>query len=395
MSSDGSGSAGKSGIPSWQNAPDSGHERDGIVSEKSNSAAALDAQASAASNHQQRASNNGLLLDQALKFLKDPSVQHAPPEKKVAFLESKGLSAGSITEALTHITDDSPLPPGSSASATSAKTTPETAPARLASQYITKEEASPIIVYPEFLIKPQKPPPLITVHRLLNTVYVACGAAALIYGTTKYLLEPMIDNLTSARHEFAKHSHSQLDELNRKLGEIVSVESLERRLKDRSGIDNGDAASITESLESDPNELYHRDFGTQTSPRAAASDTSSSTEGDGFNLTSDSESVDEQSLQLLKIKTRLEELRTGYDQDEQPTCAEIFTVAGLLNEHLESLAYPTDSYIGIYSGGEGGKKDEDEITRVKAEIRGVKGVLLSARNFKAPTRGFPVPSTES
>ena len=32
-------------------------------------------------------------------------------------------------------------------------------------------------------------------------------------------------------------------------------------------------------------------------------------------------------------------------------------------------------------GGLPGK--EDEITRVKAEIRGVKGVLLSARNFPA------------
>jgi len=36
------------------------------------------------------------LLDQASKFLEDPTIRDAPREKKVAFLESKGVKAGDI-----------------------------------------------------------------------------------------------------------------------------------------------------------------------------------------------------------------------------------------------------------------------------------------------------------
>ena len=43
------------------------------------------------------------------------------------------------------------------------------------------------------------------------------------------------------------------------------------------------------------------------------------------------------------------------------------------------------SMAGAGSGN--GSERDDEIARVKAEIRGVKGVLLSARNFPAGGRG--------
>ncbi|KAJ3123563.1 peroxisomal membrane protein pex14 [Nowakowskiella sp. JEL0407] len=57
------------------------------------------------------------LLSNAVKFLKDPKVQSSPLTKKISFLESKGLTASEIEEALTlSKTDSQPAEyPGSTA----------------------------------------------------------------------------------------------------------------------------------------------------------------------------------------------------------------------------------------------------------------------------------------
>lgn len=207
----------------------------------------------------------------------------------------------------------------------------------------------------------------------------------------------MTDNLTAARHEFAEHSRTQVDELNRKLGEVVTADPSHDvgRLKSaKDGNDDDDAASVAGSVDSDPTELFHRDFGTQTLPPPTDFDaSSSSSDGDDNDPSSISSPTDTQTSQLTRIKSLLSDLRSDYDTDEQSTCAEISTIVRVLNEQLESLAYPVHSYSSIYGGlDSGGKKEDDEIARIKAEIRGVKGVLLSARNFKAPTRGFVGPN---
>jgi hypothetical protein len=63
-------------------------------------------------------------------------------------------------------------------------------------------------------------------------------------------------------------------------------------------------------------------------------------------------------------------------------------VIGVLREYLDGLAYVTPTYgfggVGSYAGTAGEK--DDEISRVKAGIRGVKGVLLSARSFPGGVR---------
>lgn len=45
---------------------------------------------------EQQASESSSLLEQAARFLDDPTIRDAPREKKVAFLESKGVSAEDI-----------------------------------------------------------------------------------------------------------------------------------------------------------------------------------------------------------------------------------------------------------------------------------------------------------
>jgi peroxin-14 len=50
------------------------------------------------------------LVDNAIKFLRDPKVQEASLAKKTAFLESKGLTNSEIEEALSKATNNSSAP---------------------------------------------------------------------------------------------------------------------------------------------------------------------------------------------------------------------------------------------------------------------------------------------
>lgn len=47
-------------------------------------------------------------ISAAIKFLSDPKVQSAPLAKRIAFLESKGLSQSEIQEALAKVNGNAP-----------------------------------------------------------------------------------------------------------------------------------------------------------------------------------------------------------------------------------------------------------------------------------------------
>src|SRR5271170_1170687 len=102
---------------------------------------------------------------------------------------------------------------------TSARQSSEPSPPPLAQ---TTRDVPPIITYPEFLITPTQPAPLITARRLLGTLYLFGGLSALLYGTNHYLITPMIANLTTARHELARTAQGNLDKLIVKLQGVVS-----------------------------------------------------------------------------------------------------------------------------------------------------------------------------
>lgn len=125
-----------------------------------------------------------------------------------------------------------------------------------------------------------------------------------------------------------------------------------------------------ESEDEDPTEMFHRDIGVQTSlpstPRPSTPSLPSA--------------LDEQSTRLTSLTSNLQSLieaGTSEGQDE----AYLSTTVGVLREYLDGLAYVVPSY-GYGAGGyTGGGREDDEISRVKSSIRGVKGVLLSARSF--------------
>lgn len=90
-------------IPSWQRASaDSPSTSPGDPtqhpesSDDTEGSASSTVQAPTPTEEDVQESTNSTLLDQASRFLDDPTIRDAPREKKVAFLESKGVTAEDI-----------------------------------------------------------------------------------------------------------------------------------------------------------------------------------------------------------------------------------------------------------------------------------------------------------
>lgn len=306
--------------------------------------------------------------DQVTKFLEDPSVQHASAGKKREFLESKGVSNDLIDEVIG--------PASAFDTASFAAFRDDIQPKSRPAPQQSQGTAPPIITYPEFLVEAHRPPPIITPSRVLDTAYIAGGLAALIYGASNLVVQPMIASLTEARHDFAGHSQSKLDEFNERLGKIVS-KIPEPRVKTDTAADDEDGASV----DSDPTELFHRDMGTQTSPELSRQPSDDSA------TQPPATTVDKHEDRLRILNSHLSEILSGTQSSGEATKGAQDTVNGL-RHYLDTLLYASPG-ISVWSTGDDGlsKKanpgKEDAIEELKKEIRGVKGVLLSAKRFPA------------
>ncbi|KAL5328342.1 hypothetical protein ACEPPN_001841 [Leptodophora sp. 'Broadleaf-Isolate-01'] len=352
----------KAGIPPWQTkaVPESAKPEESVPAQEEQS--------------------RETVIAQARKFLEEDEVRDASTDKKIAFLESKGLRNEEIQELLgiTRNTEASnvavtpePTPAPSPSPSPTQTSHPPPQPSYSPPQYQAPSQL-PIITYPEFLTTPPHPLPLITKPRLLTTLYAFSGLTALLYGTHTYLLTPMLASLTEARLSFASTSKTNLDRLITQLEGLVS--ELPTNAKNKALGEKDDESESDE----DPTELFHRDIGIQTSPF----------------ISRPSSPVDESPLtghtsRLQSLKSSLEGLIED-SSSEGVTTAELEGTMGILREYLDGLAFVQPSYsygVGGYGGGSrSGKDEDDEIGRVKKEIRGVKGVLLSARSFPGGAR---------
>jgi hypothetical protein len=143
--------------------------------------------------------------------------------------------------------------------------------------------------------------------------------------------------------------------------------------------DHPDIKSDT-SDDSDPTELFHRDFGTQTSPPLSRSASSSDLSELG---PSDAVSGHENRLKIMASHLKdLQHSNVSLTEKDDDVSKQLTTLTSYLNDLTYSSPYYR--YGGSYGGWSGtdttGNKD-DEIEKFKTEIRGVKGVLLSTRNF--------------
>lgn len=316
--------------------------------------------------------------DHVYKFLDNPEVKGAPLEKKRAFLESKGVQKEVIQEALA-VVESTPA---------SISATDFTATLRGPSLPQNSKDAPPIVTYPEFLIQPQNPPPIVTVDRLLTTAYVTGGLVATIYGLSKYIIAPMSAALAEARHEFSLHTSSRVSNMNEKLADLVS--SLPVSTKSNPASEAGNDSDDPESDVSDPTELFHRDIGTQTSsppsPESQTTDVYSSS-----SIRAESETIlSEQEAHLQRLNSHISKLLAA-SEDNRDTNEDVERSMDDLRHVLDNMVYSPPAYHyqagdtvwtppGTVSTAAKDKKD-DAVALFKAEIRGVKGVLLSAKRF--------------
>lgn len=226
-------------------------------------------------------------------------------------------------------------------------------------------EIPPIITYPEFLLHIQKPPPLVTVQKILASLYVACGVGLTVYGTSKVFVRPMVDALSSARLSFFETCSKNLQSMNEKLEQAVSKVPTELNREGGSFADRRSSADL------DPAELFYRSIATQTTPESSRLPSPKT-----------SHSVSDSSFQgdPKKFLQSLHERLQGLLASETAALDSSATVKSRLNQfqhYLDSLAYGSL----LISNDQLGLSKEDEISKIKGEIRGFKGALLSARSF--------------
>jgi hypothetical protein len=341
------------------------------------------------------------LLEQASRFLQDPSIRDAPRGRKVTFLESKGVRSEEVEELLGKTIAEDAAPDITEAgerawstvsihprclSARSLHTNLWQAPPKKPSELPAQpprtqtRDIPPIVTYPEFLAQPTQQPPLITTRRILNTAYITGGIMATMYGLSKYLIAPMIENMTESRHEFASHTQEQLEELNKRLADAASVDPA-TTVKSKAA----DTADDVSEADSDPTELYHREYGTQTSPSLSRPPSVSSPPDENPTITGH-----ENRLKILT--SHLRELESSHSNDTASSDS-LKTKLSDLTTYLSELSYQNQFYSGmggLYGGNYGlpktkdGKDDQVEV--LKSDIRAVKGIFLSTRNFPAGGR---------
>ncbi|OAA65073.1 peroxin Pex14/17-Penicillium chrysogenum [Cordyceps fumosorosea ARSEF 2679] len=361
------GNSGDDGIPSWQRAPQS-------TSVASPGAAATQAASTDAGGDAGNPSADDKLAI-ARRFLDDEKVKNEPQDKKVAFLKAKGVEDVHIQELLgnahaiaTKNEDDasSPVPykPTSAAA-----------------------ERAPIVTYPEFLAKPQRPPPLVTTQGLFNTVYGFVGLSTLIYGVSKYVVEPMVENLNNARQELHVTTASRLEELVNQLERTVSVVPPPKHAAPvTSPLASTTTAMVNdEEDDEDPAEMFHRDIGTQTSFSDAVASVPENAKHP--------EARQSVSLQhatgVTKLTKCVSSLRDGV-VSQSGDFEDIKAQVEHFREELDRMIFPqmdfTPGTYGMIATAGSKNEPDDEVRKARDNIRRIKGVLLSTRSFPASTR---------
>lgn len=250
-----------------------------------------------------------------------------------------------------------------------------------------KEDRPPIVTYPEFLTKPARPPPLVTVNGFFNTLYAFGGLSTIVYGASKFVVEPMVQTLTEARisfHETAKQDITKLvSKLETVVSEIPPTASKElRRLSTSSARHEGYESDATSTYD-DPTELFHRDIGVQTTPELESQSRFQSQQQQQHKTP-----TDHQRDRLNRLVGSLKSLNESMT-DQTETLGDVRTVMDVLQQDVDKLnAAAATDFVGGYSlyGAASKNEPDDEIKRARENIRRVKGVLLSTRSFPVATR---------
>jgi len=241
-----------------------------------------------------------------------------------------------------------------------------------------KEDRPPIITYPEFLTKPVRPPPLMTVNGFLNTLYAFGGFSTLVYGTSKFVLKPMVQSLTEARNSLHESAKDDLTKLVEKLESVVSeIPPAKAAVHTEEYHDDDDKSSYD-----DPTELFHRDIGVQTSlPSSPAEST--------FEPSPEESASVQQARRVAELVASVKAVSDGI-VGQTEDLGDVKSLLDVFRDELDQLssAHTGPDYGSGFSmyGSANRNEPDDEIKKAKENIRRVKGVLLSTRSFPGSTR---------
>ena len=178
----------------------------------------------------------------------------------------------------------------------------------------------------------------------------------------------MVKSLNSARESLFETALTNLETLNEKLEQAVTV------IPDAPAVPAKDSHfnASSPSSELDPSELFLCSAATQTTPSLSRSESLSTTETPGSTSL-----LYEQHTQLQSLHTQLSDLLAS-NTAQIDSSAAVKSRVTEFEHHLDQLAY--GSFMSL-NNSSAASTTEDAISKVKAEIRGVKGQLLSARSF--------------
>jgi hypothetical protein len=329
-------------------------------------------------------------IEQARKFLDHDEVRNASRARKAEFLKSKGIDAADIEKLLaeaikvrrsrsfgySHMGADGQIQTESKETAHDSRTDSQGSDAPMPGK---KQDRPPIVTYPEFLAKPARPPPLVTVNGVRNALYALGGLSTIIYGASKYFLAPMADSLTEARIALHDTAQKNLTRLNEKLENTVSeIPACRQTEKPASPGEEEDSDSTYD----DPTELFHRDIGVQTSlpssPLPAPSPVAQAIERPSI----------QQARRLRELIALAKSVSDGFISQSEDY-ADVATLLDVFKDDLDQLTYQASTdFVGSYSlyGTSMRNEPDDEIKTVKENIRKVKGALLNARSFPASVK---------
>lgn len=186
------------------------------------------------------------------------------------------------------------------------------------------------------------------------------------------MIAPMVESLTDARADLHETTFKKLASLVTKLESTVSVVPSPKGY----GVATPDDSEAAE----DPAEMFHRDMGTQTSfPATPITATPSKVV--------ESESM-RQAETLARLTKSLSGLTDGFRSQSQEL-GDIKTLMDVFRDELDTMTYGGHGdFVGGYDiyGKSKRAEPEDEIRKVRDNIRRVKGVLLSTRSFPTSTR---------
>jgi hypothetical protein len=324
--------------------------------------------------------------EEARKFLEHPGTKGAELEDRIRFLELKGVKKEDIEAILPgakqyYVEEEDKFQRDlkkeqEEEMAQQQQQAPTTAGS---TETPSNTVVPPVITYPEFLVKNNRPP-LMTLDNLLNTMYVATGAAAGIYGLSKFVLEPMHKQLSEARHEFFSHSVEKIGDMN---GRITKLAPNAKSTTKAADIPDDKSEA---SVDSDPTELFHRDIGVQTDDTLTHHASSWSLPGSDA-VESSTDPITSQQNRLTSLTTKIRDLQESGNISngrEKEVKDQLDTFVTYLNDIMyASPYYSWKNHVPSWSSTNNAATaaSQDEFDKFKAEIKSIKGAMLSSRNF--------------